>query len=158
MGNSELNTLGVFAMIFDAWDRLLLVRMNYGRRQWTTPGGRVESGEAPLAVLHREVWEESACRIAPLHLIGTYAKPYANDLVLSYRAGLVEEYAWQANDEICGRQWLGRSEIPTDMSFIVATRIQDAFDGVRGVSREFTDASRLGRSLESSAARPAEEE
>lgn len=36
----------------------------YGRRQWTTPGGRVEAGESPLGALHREVWGESACRIA----------------------------------------------------------------------------------------------
>ena len=48
-------TLGVFAAIFDDIGRILCVRMNYAMQAWTTPGGRVEQGESPLAALKREV-------------------------------------------------------------------------------------------------------
>jgi len=56
------------------------------RAHWTTPGGRVEVGESPLAALEREVLEEIACEVRIMHLIGVYAKPYRDDLVLSLAA------------------------------------------------------------------------
>ena len=51
-------TVGVFAAIFDERGRILCVRTNYALKGWTTPGGRVESGESPLDALTREVREE----------------------------------------------------------------------------------------------------
>jgi 8-oxo-dGTP pyrophosphatase MutT (NUDIX family) len=56
-------TLGVFAVIFDEAGRLLCVRLNYASKRWTTPGGRVETGESPLEALKREVLEETGLSI-----------------------------------------------------------------------------------------------
>jgi 8-oxo-dGTP diphosphatase len=50
-----MSSIGVFASLFDAAGRILLVRQAYGSRHWTTPGGRVEEGESPLAALDREL-------------------------------------------------------------------------------------------------------
>src|SRR5205814_1998248 len=66
-----------------------LVRHGYGSKQWSTPGGRIEPGESPVTALLREVTEEIACEIRILHLIGVYAKPYRDDLVLSFHAMIV---------------------------------------------------------------------
>jgi ADP-ribose pyrophosphatase YjhB (NUDIX family) len=79
-----MSSIGVFASLFDATDRILLVRQAHGSRHWTTPGGRVEAEESPLAALQREVLEEIACEVQVAHLIGVYAKPYRDDLVLSF--------------------------------------------------------------------------
>src|SRR5262245_39635631 len=92
-------TLGVFASIFDETGRLLCVRLNYGTRGWTNPGGRVESGESPLDALRREVLEEAGLNISPGELLGVYAKPREDDLVLSFRASVIGRMKWQPNDE-----------------------------------------------------------
>jgi 8-oxo-dGTP diphosphatase len=85
----RMSSIGVFASLFDAAGRILLVRQAYGSRHWTTPGGGVEEGECPLAALHRELLEEIACEVQVGHLIGVYAKPYRDDLVLSFAVTLV---------------------------------------------------------------------
>src|SRR5215510_191395 len=82
-GRVPMATVGVFASIFDPRGRVLLVRRAYGSRRWTTPGGRIEQGESPLAALQREVTEDIACEVRIAHLLGVYAKPYRDDLVLS---------------------------------------------------------------------------
>lgn len=76
-------TLGVFAAIFDGDGRILCVRMNYATHAWTTPGGRVEPGESPLAALEREVLEESGLVVVADGLVGVYSKPHNNDLCCS---------------------------------------------------------------------------
>jgi 8-oxo-dGTP diphosphatase len=73
-------TVGVFASIFDRSGRILLVRHSYGPRLWSTPGGR--------AVLRKDT-EEILCEIRISHLIGVYAKPYRDDVVLSFHATIV---------------------------------------------------------------------
>ena len=84
-----MSSIGVFASLFDTSGRILLVRQAYAAHRWTTPGGRVEDGESPLMALEREVLEEIGCEVQVAHLIGVYAKPYRDDLVLSFAATLV---------------------------------------------------------------------
>ena len=82
-------TLGVFAAIFDDSGRILCVRMNYATHAWTTPGGRVELGESPLAALKREMLEESGLEVVADGLVGVYSKPQKDDVVLFLRARVV---------------------------------------------------------------------
>jgi len=130
-------TLGTFAMVFDDAERILCVRMNYANRNWTTPGGRVEKGESPIAALKREALEESGYEIDIGDLIGVYSKTYADDLVLCFEGRIVTQKPWTANEEISEVRWFSRSELPDEMSVVVRTRIEDAFNGVRGVFRVF---------------------
>jgi 8-oxo-dGTP diphosphatase len=128
-------TLGVFAAIFDDTGRILCVRMNYATRAWTTPGGRVELGESPFAALRREVLEESGLEVVEDGLVGVYAKPLKDDLVLFLRARVLRRNQWQPSDEISEMGYFGRDELPEPMGLGARTRIVDAFDGIAGILR-----------------------
>jgi 8-oxo-dGTP diphosphatase len=128
-------TLGVFAAIFDDSGRILCVRMNYATRAWTTPGGRVEVGESPFAALRREVLEESGLEVVEDGLVGVYAKPQKDDLVIFLRARVLGHNQWQPNDEISEMGYFGRDELPEPMGLGARTRIIDALDGITGIVR-----------------------
>ena len=132
-----MSTLGVFAMIFNEDDQLLCVRMNYATHDWTTPGGRVNAGESPLNALKREVLEETGYQVEPKELIGVYAKPFEDDIVMSFEALVVSRNEWVPNEEISEVKWFHPSELPPQMSLIVQTRVQDAVARRRGVFRVF---------------------
>jgi 8-oxo-dGTP diphosphatase len=128
-------TLGVFAAIFDGDGRILCVRMNYATHAWTTPGGRVEPGESPLAALEREVLEESGLVVVADGLVGVYSKPHNNDLVLFMRARVLSHHPWEPNSEISQLGYFARDELPEPMGLGVRTRIIDALDGITGIVR-----------------------
>ena len=86
-----MTTIGVFAVIFDSERRVLCVRRAYGPQNWTTPGGRLESGESPGAALEREVWEETGYIVQAGRLLGAYAATFKDDLVLSIEAEIIEQ-------------------------------------------------------------------
>jgi 8-oxo-dGTP diphosphatase len=128
-------TLGVFAAITDEDGRILCVRMNYATGAWTTPGGRVERGESPLDALKREVLEESGLDVVPEELVGVYAKPYKDDIVLLFRARVVAHNPWHPNNEIAQIGYFGRDDLPESMGLVARTRIIDALDGIKGIVR-----------------------
>jgi 8-oxo-dGTP diphosphatase len=128
-------TLGVFAAIFDDDRRILCVRMNYGSRGWTTPGGRVEKGESPLDALKREVFEESGLEVVPEVLVGVYSKPYKDDIVLLFQARAIAQHPWQPNDEIAQLAYFEHDNLPDPMDEGVRIRILDALKGATGLVR-----------------------
>jgi len=144
-----MSSIGVFASLFDAAGRILLVRHAYGSRHWTTPGGRVEENESPLAALQREVLEEIACEVQVAHLIGVYAKPYRDDLVLSFAVALVRGTPQACPPEIAEIAFFVREELPRDIAFNSRIRIEDAFDHCRGVVRVFDSSASLAPSFAS---------
>jgi len=91
-------TIGVFAAIFDQQGRILLVRRNYGPKNWTTPGGRLETGESPLRTLKREVQEETGFQIEVKRLIDAYSAPFKDDLVLFFEVEVLEPREWRSGD------------------------------------------------------------
>ena len=145
----RMSSIGVFASLFDSSGRILLVRQAYGSCHWTTPGGRVEVGESPLAALKREVIEEIACEVHVKHLIGVYAKPYRDDLVLSFAAALVRGTPQPCPPEVSEIGFFAKEELPRDMAFNSRIRVEDAFDHRRGVVRVFDSAGSLAPSFAS---------
>ena len=130
-------TIGAFAVIFDAAGWVLCVKANYGSGYWSTPGGRVEIGESPVDALKREVLEETGYIIEPGHLIGVYAKPYRDDLVLSFNATILSREPWQPNHEIAEVGFFAPEALPEGMGVIARTRILDAVANQKGVFRVF---------------------
>ena len=63
----------VGALVYDRRARLLLIRRRNepGRRLWSLPGGRVESGETLAEALVREVLEETGLVVSPGRVVGS---------------------------------------------------------------------------------------
>jgi len=129
-------TIGVFAAIFDEQSRILLVKRNYGLRNWTTPGGRLDPGESPLQALEREVEEETGYHIKVKRLIGVYSAPFKDDLILFFEVETLQKGKWRPSQEISEMKFFDRNELPSLRPRTLA-RVQDAFEGKTGVMRVF---------------------
>jgi ADP-ribose pyrophosphatase YjhB (NUDIX family) len=138
-----MTTIGVFAAIFDSQRRILCVKQNYGPRGWTTPGGRLESGESPIEALVREVHEETGYLVQAKRLLGVYSATFKDDIVLSIEAEIVGQTSWEANDEIAELGFFAKNELPRPMNPRTALRIEDAFAGQVGIIRVFSEADGL---------------
>lgn len=69
----------VAAIILDSAGRLLLVRKRH-TTAFMLPGGKIESGEAHLATLARELHEETGCTLEPgAAYLGTHSAAAANE-------------------------------------------------------------------------------
>lgn len=130
-----MTTIGVFAAIFDDEGRILCVKRAYGPQNWTTPGGRMESGESPIVALEREVREETGYIVQVERLLGAYAATFKDDLVLSIEAKIIGREAWEPNTEIAKVGFFTQDTLPQPMHPFTATRIRDAFEGQTGVIR-----------------------
>lgn len=136
-------SIGVFAIIFDDDQRLLCVRVNYGQRRWTTPGGRVEVGESPVSALIREVHEETGFRVSAKELVGVYSKPFEDDLVLCFECEILDREIWTPDDEISDVEFFAPSSLPEDMTFVARTRLLDGIKRRRNMVRVFADPNML---------------
>jgi 8-oxo-dGTP diphosphatase len=132
-------TVGVFAAMFDDRGRILCVKLNYGPQNWTTPGGRVEAGESPVTALIREIHEESGYHAQVERLVGVYAAPFKDDIVLMMTARIIGSDGWVPNAEIAEIGFAARDALPTPMNPRVQRRILDAFAGHSGVLHVFED-------------------
>ena len=74
LGSDLLLLPSVTGIIFDAQDRILLVRQS-ADGVWSAPGGSMEPGEAPADAVVREVWEETGLYTAPIRLLGIFGGP-----------------------------------------------------------------------------------
>jgi ADP-ribose pyrophosphatase YjhB (NUDIX family) len=137
-----VTTVGVFAAIFDEDRRILCVRRAYTPHNWTLPGGRVEENESPIEALIREVEEETGCEVEPAELVGVYAAPFKDDLVLLFECSLESRSEWQPNAEIAEVSFMPAEGLPDDLTLRTKARIADAFSGVRGVVRVFAEEGR----------------
>ncbi len=136
-------TIGAFAILLDDDGRVLCVKQNYPPHEWTLPGGRVEPNESPLAALHREVMEETGCRIAIERHVGTYARIDADDLVLLFVARILERAVWAPNGEIADLGFFPPATLPEPMNSRHRLRIEDAVNGRSGLVRVYDTPDRL---------------
>lgn len=69
--------LAVDAVVFDAQDRLLLIRRKFApfKGRHALPGGFVEVGETVETAAARELFEETGLRPKSLRLVGVYSDP-----------------------------------------------------------------------------------
>jgi ADP-ribose pyrophosphatase YjhB (NUDIX family) len=140
-----VTTIGVFGAIFDEDRRILCVRRAYAPHNWTLPGGRVETNESPIDALIREVAEETGCDVDPGELVGAYAAPFKDDLVLFFGCTLRSRGEWRPDADIAEVSFMPADGLPNDLTPRTRARIADAFSGVRGVVRVFAEEASSAR-------------
>jgi ADP-ribose pyrophosphatase YjhB (NUDIX family) len=110
----RVNCVG--AIIFDASDRLLLIRRGRppGVGLWSVPGGRVEAGETDAAAVRREVLEETGLRVLEVgRLAGAVDRPGPGGVTYVIRDYLtgVSPGAPVAGDDAADVRWCDLAEL-----------------------------------------------
>ncbi len=83
VGHDLLLLPSVTVLVFDAEDRVLLVR-HADRNVWVAPGGMVEVDESPQQAAQREMLEETGCAVELQNILGVYGGP---EFRVHYRNG-----------------------------------------------------------------------
>lgn len=116
-------TIGVFGIIKDEQDRVLLVLRN-DYDLWNLPGGGLENGEAPWQGIIREVKEETGYDVEVIKLSGIYSKPEKNDIVFSFECKIIGG-KMTLNEEAKDIKYFSLHEIPKNTSQKQVERIED---------------------------------
>jgi ADP-ribose pyrophosphatase YjhB (NUDIX family) len=105
----------VGAIIFDAADRLLLVKRGHppGMGSWSVPGGRLEPGESDEAGVRREVLEETGLRVEVGRLAGAVDRPGPGGVTYVIRDYLATVSAGTpaAGDDAADVRWCDRADL-----------------------------------------------
>jgi 8-oxo-dGTP diphosphatase len=102
--------VAVDCVVFDAHDRLLLIRRRNPpfEGQYALPGGFVEYGEPTEAAASRELAEEAGLRARHLRLIGVYSRPdrdpRGHTISIAYLIA-AEAHAPTAGDDAAGAEF-----------------------------------------------------
>ncbi|WP_127901195.1 NUDIX domain-containing protein [Solirhodobacter olei] len=64
---------GVYAVLREG-DSLLVTHQASPVPEFQLPGGGIDPGESPLQALHREVYEETGWRVAPIRRLGAFRR------------------------------------------------------------------------------------
>ncbi|MEV0998436.1 NUDIX domain-containing protein [Nonomuraea sp. NPDC050202] len=109
----RVNCVG--AIIFDAADRLLLVKRGHppGMGSWSVPGGRLEPGESDEAGVRREVLEETGLRVEVGRLAGAVDRPGPGGVTYVIRDYLATVSAGTpvAGDDAADVRWCDRADL-----------------------------------------------
>ena len=113
---------------------VLLVRHNYGRRNWEIPGGISERSESAEATARREAREEIAVELEIEALTGVYWEPSWGGIGghhFVFRAHLAPGSVPRVADptEIVEVRWCAPSDPPRPISDFTVLRIRDALSG-----------------------------
>jgi 8-oxo-dGTP diphosphatase len=120
--------VGVFAAIIDKNEQILLTKIGYGSGNWTLPGGHLEVNESPTDGVKREVLEETGYIVEIDSLISIYSAPSKDDLVLMFRARIIDQIGWEPNEEIEQIAFFERINLPSQLHPWNVKRIEDAFN------------------------------
>jgi ADP-ribose pyrophosphatase YjhB (NUDIX family) len=95
-------------------DKILFVKLSYGHKNWTLPGGGVGKNETWEQAVRREVLEEVGISVGELKEIGEFInnKEYKVDMVKCFLAEVPDEVYKIDNIEISEARWCPLNEIP----------------------------------------------
>ena len=119
-------TIGVFGIIRDEQDRVLLVLRN-DYDLWNLPGGGLETGESPWQGVIREVKEETGYDVEVTRLAGVYSKPDDDEVVFSFECKIIGG-EMTLNEEARDIKYFSLNEIPPNTSERQVERIKDLFN------------------------------
>ncbi len=117
----------VFAVVRNAERKILLVKKNYGKFDWTCPGGFMEASESPKEAIKREVLEESNCSIKNIVFRHVYGIAHRSDVILTFTAEIESISQWTENNEISDCSFFDLKNLPQPMTRETMRKIEDAF-------------------------------
>jgi 8-oxo-dGTP diphosphatase len=136
-------TSAVGAVVTDPAGRVLLCQQSQGHQLWCLPGGKIRSGESPVAAAVRDVREETGMETEIIDLVGIYqltGNTCGEDLpdVLMYvfrgtAAG--GEATVNAPGRIRRLSWHDPDDLPAPVTPTTREAIADAAGGRSGVLR-----------------------
>jgi 8-oxo-dGTP diphosphatase len=128
MRSSARFRVGVYGVIERDGRFLLARRSDIG--WWNLPGGGLEHGETPEEGLTREVREEIAASVSVGRLVGVYAKPQKDEIVLVYLCQLTPDSPPPGtSDEVSEVAWVTPDALPENTLPKHAERLRDAAAG-----------------------------
>ncbi len=123
-------TLGVFPIIFDDQNRILLAHRT-DRDMWNLPGGSVESHESPWQAVVREVKEEIDVAVTVLRLVSVHIRMEENHLSFAFECRIISGEI-QTSPEADQVKYFALSAIPLNTALGHVLHIQDAFSPYLG--------------------------
>lgn len=98
-------------------DKILLVRHTYGNTEaWMLPGGKVESGEALEAALHREIREEVGLSLTKTEFLCKFPAPgLPGDTVHCFVAHASSDMVAPDGMEIAEAVWFSHDKLPENI-------------------------------------------
>lgn len=117
-------SLAAFAVIFDAYERVLLC-LRRDLDIWNLPGGALESGELPDEAVVREVMEETGLEVAVDRLVGIYGKQDSDELIFVFECHILRGEP-TISDEARAIEYFDVCHLPENTIPKHVERIQDA--------------------------------
>lgn len=124
-------TLGTRTVVFDAQERVLLVRHSYAPG-WLFPGGGVDRGETLTQSAIREISEEAGIEAkGPLNLHGMFSNEsqFKGDYVACYVLRDFERRDWQPNFEIREAAFFPITDLPDGTTGGTKRRLDEIVHG-----------------------------
>ncbi len=104
-------------------DQILLVKKNYGDKNWTLPGGLMEKGEAINQTAVREVKEEIGVDVRLTRIVGIYS--IKSRFAITFEGELVDESFSLNGDEISDCAYFALDDLPKSLPVHLVQRIRD---------------------------------
>lgn len=111
MGIYDTFRFGSHAMIFNAENKVLLLKRTYGNKGWSLPGGAVDSGETIHQALFRECREELGIDVIDPVLIGIYYHSKINTQAAIFRCSISNVDKIVLSSEHSALRWFELAEL-----------------------------------------------
>ncbi|MBH0156319.1 NUDIX domain-containing protein [Fictibacillus sp. 5RED26] len=111
MGIHDTFRFGSHAMVFNAENKVLLLKRTYGNKGWSLPGGAVDPGETIHQALFRECREELGINVIDPVLTGLYYHRSINTHAAIFRCMISDDDEIVLSSEHSALRWADLTEL-----------------------------------------------
>jgi 8-oxo-dGTP diphosphatase len=111
LGIHDTFRFGSHAMVFNAENKVLLLKRTYGNKGWSLPGGAVDPGETIHQALFRECREELGIDVIDPVLTGLYYHSSINTHAAIFRCMISDDDEIVLSSEHSALRWADLAEL-----------------------------------------------